>query len=118
MAYSRRAFLTAMGTGMLASALPRSRALTGLAPDEPGGGRTAAPDEYPLARQVERFRSTPAGMLQATGLQRRDYLGLAHGIVRFFAVHQDERGAIIDPYSHKERQYATPAFACAAAVLT
>lgn len=77
--------------------------------------------EYPLQAHVARFRerqmSVSAASFQASGLDRREYLRLADGIVRFFAKHQDGRGAIIDPYEGKERQYATPAFACAAAVL-
>jgi hypothetical protein len=52
-----------------------------------------------------------------TGLSRDEYLRLIDGIVTFFAAFQDERGAIIDPYEKKERQYSTPAFALSAAVL-
>jgi len=42
---------------------------------------------------------------------------MIRGIVNFFREHQDANGAIIDPFDKKERQYATPAFACAAAAL-
>jgi hypothetical protein len=78
---------------------------------------------------VEPFPSTPlvAPFLRAlganaapaapTGLSRDGYLQLIDGIVRFFAAHQDARGAIIDPYERRERQYSTPAFALAGAVL-
>jgi len=49
--------------------------------------------------------------------RREDYLALMAGIVDFFHGYQDPAGAIIDPYVKAERQYATPAFALAAASL-
>ncbi len=52
-----------------------------------------------------------------TGLQRADYLKVIAGNVDFFCKHQNQEGAIIDPYKHEEWQYATPAFAHAASLL-
>ena len=76
--------------------------------------------EFPLAETVERFRRGPIsrqpGWRQQSGGQK-EYLRIIEGVVRFFAAHQDARGAIIDPYEHAERQYSTPAFALAAATL-
>jgi hypothetical protein len=82
----------------------------------------AAPplDPFPHAGLVETFlrreRQKAAG-IEATGLGRDEYLRLIHGGTRFFAEHQDDRGAIIDPYELKERQYSTPAFALAVGAL-
>lgn len=75
---------------------------------------------FPLATVVARFREDQASHVAGwtpTGLNRHEYLRLMEGIVRFFAACQDARGAIIDPYEHEERQYSTPAFALAGAVL-
>jgi hypothetical protein len=76
--------------------------------------------EFPLAPVVSRFRADQrrqdAGS-KPTGLQRDEYLRLIQGIAGFFAQFQDERGAIVDPYDKEERQYSTPAFALAGAVL-
>ena len=76
--------------------------------------------EFPLAPIVTRFRADQrrqdAG-LKPTGLRREEYLRLIQGIGGFFTPFQDERGAILDPYDKKERQYSTPAFALAGAVL-
>ncbi len=85
-------------------------------------GSTSQPtlEPFPLGGLVEQFRRDqlrpPAGWRE-TGLTRNDYLKVVSGIVRFFAPLQDSRGAIIDPYEKKEKQYSTPAFALAAAVL-
>ena len=76
--------------------------------------------EYPLASAVARFRENQKfakSTFQPTKLIKREYLRLTDGIIRFFAQYQDERGAIIDPYEKRERQYSTPAFASASAVL-
>jgi hypothetical protein len=75
---------------------------------------------FPLAPIVTRFRADQrrqdAG-LKPTGLRREEYLRLIQGIGGFFTPFQNERGAILDPYDKKERQYSTPAFALAGAVL-
>ncbi|MGB7157033.1 MAG: hypothetical protein WBD40_03135 [Tepidisphaeraceae bacterium] len=75
----------------------------------------------PIAPFVKQFREnlTARGKvkLDTTGLKRADYLKLIAGNVDFFKQHQDERGAIIDPYRKAEFQYSTPCFAYAAATL-
>lgn len=118
---NRRAFLTT-GAGALAGLAFRG-AWVGAST---GRDETTTKDvlrslgDYPLANAVTRFRADQPRAIrsfQETGLSRKEYLRLAQGIVRFFAAHQDARGAIIDPYTQKERQYSTPAFACAAAIL-
>lgn len=65
------------------------------------------------------FPKTPRypSRFRPTGLSRTDYLPLLAGNVDFFRKYQNEHGAIIDPYEKAERQYATPAFALAAALL-
>lgn len=76
--------------------------------------------EYPLAKAVETFRQrqkTIPSFFRPTRLDKREYLRLIEGIVKYFAAFQDSRGAIIDPYEKRERQYSTPAFACSAACL-
>lgn len=45
------------------------------------------------------------------------YLDVIEGLVRFTVRLQDAEGAIIDPYLHKEHQYATPYFAYAVGAL-
>jgi hypothetical protein len=50
-------------------------------------------------------------------VNRETYLDLVQGIVDFFKVHQDDRGAIIDPVIGGERQYSTPCFAATTAAL-
>jgi hypothetical protein len=112
---SRRTFLREAG-GLIAG--------TSLSPGWARAGATAAPasslEAFPLAGLVESFRRDqlrpPLGWRE-TRAQRDDYLKVVAGIVRFFAAQQDARGAIVDPYERKEKQYATPAFALAAAVL-
>ncbi|MDQ3440163.1 MAG: glycoside hydrolase family 88 protein, partial [Planctomycetota bacterium] len=92
------------------------------------GARPAARDTWPdvkampdpIAAHVKRFRdhvATRRADLAATGLTRADYLKLIAGNVDFFKQHQDERGAIIDPYRKAEFQYSTPCYAYAAATL-
>ena len=51
------------------------------------------------------------------GVSPTEYLDRVEGVVRFTAGHQDEHGAIIDPFVHKEHQYATPYYAHALATL-
>src|SRR4051812_19446793 len=62
-------------------------------------------------------RDTGAAGFKPTGLTRKDYLKLIAGEVDFWKQHQDEQGAIIDPYENAEKQYSTPAFALAGAEL-
>ena len=73
----------------------------------------------PIAGHMQRFRSQLASNppFRRTGLTRGDYLTVIAGVVDYFKRHQDERGAIIDPYRAIEYQYATPCFALAATTL-
>ncbi len=45
------------------------------------------------------------------------FLDVLEGVCRFSARHQDQSGAIIDPFLHREHQYATPYFAYAVGTL-
>lgn len=65
---------------------------------------------FPAAKATESVHG-----FKKTGLSRADYLPLIVGNAEFFQKHQDARGAIIDPFENRERQYSTPAFALAAA---
>jgi len=47
----------------------------------------------------------------------KDYLDAVEGICRFTAQHEDARGAVIDPFLHREHQYSTPYFAVAVGAL-
>ncbi len=68
---------------------------------------------------VKDFRERARGrrLEKPTGLRKADALDLVRGVVTFFHQFQDERGAIIDPYTEGERQYSTPAYALCGAVL-
>jgi hypothetical protein len=50
-------------------------------------------------------------------IARDRYLDAIEGVCRFSVRHQDASGAIIDPFLHREHQYATPYFAYAVGVL-
>jgi len=78
------------------------------------------PDPYPLRAQAERAlqdAATPPAGWKPAGYTARDYLALLRGICTYFRPHQDRRGAIIDPYAAEEKQYATPCYAVAAALV-
>jgi hypothetical protein len=82
----------------------------------PSGDQFAA---HPLAREIRQVR-TAQNVHQAwrpTGLARNDYLRAIESVVRAFIQDQDASGIIVDRYERRERQYATPAFACAAATV-
>ena len=51
------------------------------------------------------------------GVSGAEYLDRVEGVVRFTARHQNEDGAILDPVTHKEQQYATPYYAHALGTL-
>ena len=53
----------------------------------------------------------------ALGTPRSAYLDVLEGICRFTSHHQDQSGAIIDPFLRREHQYATPYYAYAVATL-
>ena len=79
-------------------------------PPETGNGPAAM-----LARWFEETGELPPP--DETSLTGQDYLQVITGCVDFFLQHQDETGAIIDPYKKVEFQYATPCFAYVAALL-
>ncbi|MEO7098799.1 MAG: hypothetical protein ABI162_05520 [Luteolibacter sp.] len=58
-----------------------------------------------------------SGSITATGLTRANYLSLIASEIDFWKTKQNSSGAIIDPYRNAETQYATPAYANAAATL-
>jgi len=72
--------------------------------------------DAPILRRLFSDAPTPTGWADS-GLRRADYLPLIAGNVDFFKGHLSAEGAVIDPYEKIERQYATPAFAFAAATL-
>ncbi len=49
--------------------------------------------------------------------ERSAFLDAIEGVCRFSVKYQDKSGAIIDPFLHREHQYATPYFAYAVGVL-
>ncbi len=91
MQWTRREFLGTIGAAAVA-------------PRPPADGR----EPFPPATLVSDFL---AGLMRstarprATGLSRDEYVRIIDGITAFFATFQDERGAIIDPYEKRERQY-------------
>ena len=111
MDWSRRTFLQAAlqaaGSVALCAGLPAPLALA------------ASIEPYPLQPQIDGFRHTQALAQHSSsaGIDTDAALALMAGIAKFFVPFQDARGAILDPYEHAEKQYATPAFACAIAVL-
>ncbi len=54
---------------------------------------------------------------QPLDIPRDAYLDVLEGASEVVAQHQDERGAIIDPYLDREHQYSTPYFAIAVGTL-
>jgi len=50
-------------------------------------------------------------------IPKERYLDTLEELCRFSTKHQDEAGAIIDPYAHREMQYSTPYFAYAVGTL-
>jgi hypothetical protein len=66
---------------------------------------------------VERGFHLTARPWQALNTSRGHYLDVIEGVVRFSIKHQNDQGAIIDPYLKREHQYATPYFAFAAITL-
>ena len=73
---------------------------------------------HPMHEELGRiFAIQPPADFKPTGVTRADYLKLMGANLDFFRKYQNESGAIIDPVSKGERQYSTPAFAAAAALL-
>lgn len=71
----------------------------------------------PTTNLLHGFNGTGAVGFAPTGLARTNYLTLIASEIDFWKSHQNSSGAIIDPYANAEIQYATPAFANAAAAL-
>lgn len=71
----------------------------------------------PTTNLLNSFNGTGAVGFTPTGLTRTNYLTLIASEVDFWKTKQNASGAIIDPYRNVETQYATPAFANAAAAL-
>jgi len=78
------------------------------------------PEPYPLRPHAERALAAaaqpPAGW-QPLGYTGSDYLDVLRAICAWFRAYQDERGAILDPFAGEEKQYATPCYAVAAALV-
>ena len=110
MGWTRRRFVTSMAAGAAGlSVAARLRAADDV--QERFG-------EFPLAGLVRQFRDDQARPGHGAWLAgRSSYLSTIGRIAGHFALHQDERGAIIDPYERREKQYSTPAFALAGAAL-
>ena len=73
---------------------------------------------FTLSVEVAQFLEFASGVDPApSASSRQRYLQLVSGIVNFFSAHQNKHGAIIDVYERREIQYATPAFAFAAATV-
>lgn len=71
----------------------------------------------PAIAAVRRALSAPGRKIEATGVERRNYLELIDGVVGYFRNFQDPAGRIIDPFFRREYQYSTPAYAMAAGLL-
>lgn len=69
------------------------------------------------AEVVETRYHLPARQWAPLEIPASRYLDVIEGICRFTVRHQDDSGAIIDPFLHREHQYATPYFAYAVATL-
>lgn len=73
------------------------------------------PWQAELEKFIEQLNMTPNRV--GDGWTRQRKLAVLEKLVRAYIQHQDETGAIIDPYSESERYYSTPSYALAAAVL-
>ena len=110
MDWTRRRFLSSVAAGAAGMSLGARLRAAEQAAERFG--------EFPLAGLVLQFRADQARPgHEGWSAGRSNYLGTIDRVVRFFAAHQDARGAIIDPYERAEKQYSTPAFALAGAAL-
>jgi hypothetical protein len=91
------------------------RALTGAAAIFLAMQATFAEDASVPLQVVEQTARQP--LVQPTGITRGEYLRLMAGDLDYFRQFQRADGAILDPVTHREVQYSTPAFAAAAGVL-
>jgi hypothetical protein len=76
--------------------------------------RAGDPETSPVIRTGYHLTARPWRPL---GVPRDRYLDAIEGVCRFSIRHQNGEGAIIDPFLHREHQYATPYFAAAVATL-
>ena len=115
MHWTRRRFLGTITAAAVAGA-SRARGQSGPPGERGASGREPFPPSALVAEflAADGARACPLARLasRATSTSR-----LVDGVTCFFRGCQDRRGAIIDPYEKKERQYSTPAFALSAAVL-
>src|SRR5205809_6761150 len=75
----------------------------------------AAPTEpSPIVRTGYHLTARPWRPL---AIPKDRYLDAIEGVCRYSIRHQNAEGAIIDPFLHREHQYATPYFAHAAGTL-
>jgi hypothetical protein len=70
-----------------------------------------------LAKIFPDSPAAPSADFKPTGLSKKDYLPLIAGNVDYWKHFLSREGAIVDPFEKKERQYSTPAFALASALL-
>jgi hypothetical protein len=115
MQWTRREFLETMSASALVPG-PWARVRQGAPVEASMDGREPFPPAALVADFLAGVRHSTSRP-RATGLSRDEYTRLIDGVATFFAAFQDGRGAIIDPYEKRERQYSTPAFALSAAVL-
>ncbi len=124
-AFSRRFATTSVFAAMLAPLGSVGTARADDAATTTATTQSTAPADvigrHPAAAALARlFPETPAAVPQgfvSTGAEREDYLKLIAGSVDYFKKFQNEQGAIIDEFENAEKQYSTPCFAHAAAIL-
>ena len=68
-------------------------------------------------KQVIEDAKPPSNDWQVSEVRRENYLECVAGEVDFWKAHQNDSGAIVDPFEKAERQYSTPAYALAASSL-
>lgn len=76
-------------------------------------------EDYPWSVQAQEYLTALSSTEESvsSGWDRQRKLALLEGLVNAYKRHQDQHGAVIDPYSDQERYYSTPCYALAAAVL-
>src|SRR6476619_6671329 len=76
--------------------------------------RAAPAESHPIVRTGYHLTARPWKPL---AIPKDRYLDAIEGVCRYTIRHQNAEGAIIDPFLHREHQYATPYFAHAVGVL-